>query len=293
MDTAVTVEAVSPGAADGAAALDRAFGWFREVEAKCSRFDPGSELRRLCERPREPVAVTPLLWGALRLAVEVARQSGGAFDPTVGRRMEMRGFDRDYRSGRRIPTGIDPEAGASWRDVSLDGRGRTVTLRRPLLLDLGGVAKGLAVDLALHELDGFAGAAVDAGGDVAVRGVNARGTAWRIGIRHPREPGELCTCLELAGGAVCTSGDYERRAHCDGGGHHVDPRNGAPAADVVSCTVVAPEASLADALSTAATILGAAAGSDWLHRHGVEGLLFTAALERFTTPGFGGLEQCG
>ena len=200
MDTPVTVEVVADATADSEAccdsALGQAFAWFGTVEAACTRFDPASEVRELASRPGEAVRVGPVLFQAVRLALEVARRSGGAFDPTVGPRMEARGFDRDYRTGRSAPSGLRPTAAVSWRDVSLDGRGRTIRLRRPALLDLGGVAKGLAADLALRALAGFAGCAVEAGGDVAVRGVNARGGPWRIGIRHPRRPGAVCAVKE-------------------------------------------------------------------------------------------------
>jgi thiamine biosynthesis lipoprotein len=287
MDTTVTVEAVGPGPGSAEEAIARAFGWFAAVEESCSRFDPGSELRRLCARPGEAVPVGQVLWSALELALAVAEESGGAFDPTVGAAVEARGFDRNYRTGRRERAGAGGE-GATWRDVVLDAGRRTVLLRRPLLLDLGGIAKGLAIDLALCELRAFPGAAVDAGGDVAVRGRSPRGGPWRVGIRHPRRPGTLCATLQLDEGAVCTSGDYERRS--GDGGHHVHPGSGRPVDQVASCTVVAPTAVLADALSTAACVLGPERGIAWLGRQGVEALVVGTDLGRRATPGWSALE---
>ncbi len=294
MDTAVTVEVVGQAAeAEGAAAAERAFGWFHEVESRCSRFDPDSELRRLSARPGEPVEVSTLLFEAVRFALDVARASGGAFDPTVGARMEARGFHRNHRTGRSDPSGIGDAAGASWRDVALDGQGRTITLQRPLLLDLGAVAKGLAIDLAMRELGGFEGCAIDAGGDVAVRGVNGEGAPWRIGIRHPRRPDALCAVVGLGDAAICTSGDYERRSPGpDQGSHLLDPRSGRPVDGVASCSVVAPNAMLADALGTAASVLEPQQAIAWLEGQGVDALLFTPSLERYATPGFARLEQC-
>ena len=308
MDTAVTVECVAPEAPGEAeacgAAAERAFGWFAAVEAACSRFAAGSELRRLCRRPGEAVPLSPLLLRALQFALEVARDSDGAFDPTVGAHLEERGFATEYRSGRATPAGLRPSAAVSWRDVHLDPRRGTATLVRPLLLDLGGLAKGLAVDLALAALEGCAGAAVEAGGDIALRGVNPDGGPWRIGIRHPRQPGALWTTLVLAGGAVCTSGDYERHGP-DGRGHHLDPRAGArsaaglggrhpvpaaPEGALASCTVVAANATLADALGTAAMVLGPGPGLRWLRRQGVEALLLTDGLQSRQTPGWRALQ---
>ena len=287
MDTAVTVEVVGPDLASAEEPLAAAFGWFAEVEGRCSRFDPQSELRQLCARPGQAVAVSPLLWSALDLALSVAGESGGAFDPTIGGAMEARGFDRNYRTGERRRAGGGDRTG-TWRDVRLDPEQRRVTLRRPLLLDLGGLAKGLAIDLALRALEAFPGAAVDAGGDIAVRGHNARGQPWRVGIRHPRQPGALCATLALSAAAVCTSGDYERRSR--GGGHHLNPSSGRPVDAVASCSVVAPTAVLADALSTAASVLGPEAGIAWLGAQGVEALIIGTDLQRHSTPGWTSLE---
>jgi thiamine biosynthesis lipoprotein len=158
-----------------------------------------------------------------------------------------------------------------------------VTLRRPLLLDLGAVAKGFAIDLAAEELSGLAGFAVNAGGDVRVHGRNAAGEPWRIGVRHPRQPDELISALSLREGAVCTSGDYERRS--SQGGHILEPATKSPAGSLVSVTVLAPTAMLADALSTAAFVLGPEAGVKFLEEQGGEGLLITDALERVSTKG--------
>ena len=86
---------------------------------------------------------------------------------------------------------IVSDAAVTYRDVALDPAGRTITLRRPLLLDLGAVAKGLAIDLAARELSPLNDFAIDAGGDLCVAGYNAAGQPWSIGIRHPREDRQL------------------------------------------------------------------------------------------------------
>jgi FAD:protein FMN transferase len=150
---------------------------------------------------------------------------------------------------------------------------------RPLTLDLGAVAKGLAVDAAARELEPYTNFAIDAGGDLFLGGCNHEGEPWSVGIRHPRIPGELIDRLRVSNQAVCTSGDYER------GEHILDPRANVAAGAVASATVVAPGAMLADALATAAFVLGPEEGIHLLERMGVEGLLVTADLQRFETPG--------
>ena len=169
----------------------------------------------------------------------------------------------------------------SYRDVLLDPEQRTITLRRPLLLDLGGVAKGLAVDLASRELAPLEDFAIDAGGDLFLSGHNAGDEPWVIGIRHPREDGQLLDTVRLTNCAVCTSGDYARRN--ERGHHLLDARTRQSASAIASLTVIAPTAMVADALGTAAFALGPDDGVRFLERHGVDGFGVTPALERFGT----------
>jgi thiamine biosynthesis lipoprotein len=166
----------------------------------------------------------------------------------------------------------------------LDAATKTVTLKRPLLLDLGAVAKGLAIDLAARELADFKHFVIDAGGDLYVAGHKAGGQPWSVGIRHPRRNREVIELVRVSDAAVCTSGDYERQG--SGDGHHIlDPRNDRAADVVASATVVAPTAMLADALATAAFVLGPVEGIRLLERHGVDGVLLSPAAGRFSTRG--------
>ena len=283
MGTLVTIEVVR---ADADEAIERAFGWFREIEARCSRFDERSELVQLATKVGGPVQASPILFEAVRFAIAVARDTDGAFDPTVGHRMETRGFNREDRTGRTVRTPLIADERVSFHDVHLDATDRTITLRRPLLLDLGAVAKGLAVDAAARELQAFEGFAIDAGGDLYLGGRNREGKPWSVGIRHPRQDRALIDSLQVRDKAVCTSGDYERRADADVGGHHIlDPRSGESPGHVASVTVVAASAMAADALATAAFVLGPREGLALMQRHGVEGLVVTPSLEKFETPG--------
>jgi thiamine biosynthesis lipoprotein len=288
MGTVVTIQVVGHGEnesqrATRAAAVTRAADWFRSIEKCCSRFDPASELRQLSEQCGTPVHASPMLYAAIEFALAVAEESGGAFDPTVGRRMETRGFDRNYQTGESAASQIESVDGVSWRDVELNSDAQTVTLRKPLLLDLGAVAKGLAVDVAARELEPFTNFAVDAGGDLYLGGHNAEGEPWSIGIRHPREQ-SLIETMQLSNAAVCTSGDYEKKSATEPDVHHImDARSGATATALASVTVVAPSAMVADALATAAFALGPVDGLSFLERHGVRGLMITPSLERFET----------
>ncbi|MGI8914701.1 MAG: FAD:protein FMN transferase [Chloroflexota bacterium] len=301
MDTTVTMFAaafVPPEQFDTLA--ERAFQWFQTVERTCSRFDPTSEVMQLTARSGQAVPVTPLLFQAVQFALAIAELSDGAFDPTVGQALENRGFNRHYVSGASVRTVLPSdvpitEAGRahterpvpiSFRDIRVDASRQTITLMRPLILDLGAVVKGLAIDLAAKELAPLGQFSIDAGGDIYVAGRNQMGGPWRVGIRHPRRPETVAVVLALSDQAVCTSGDYERPAPTDG--HHIiDPRSGQSPAEVASVTVVAPNAMLADALSTAVFVLGPDRGLRLLASQGLDGLLLSPTLERRMTAGMG------
>jgi FAD:protein FMN transferase len=266
------------------AAIERAFEWFRQVERTCTRFDPTSELMALTRQVGTPTPASDILYAAVEVALAVAAASDGAFDPTIGRAMEQHGFNRNYLDGRTVET---PAAAAdvSFRDVHLDPVRKTIALGRPLLLDLGSVAKGLAVDLAARELQPFEDFAIDAGGDLYLAGHNELGLPWRVGLRHPRADDELMATLTASNCAVCTSGDYEQRGVDTPGGHLLDPRTRQAATSIASATVVAASAMLADAMATAAFVLGPRDGLSLLERHELDGLLVTPALEMHATAG--------
>lgn len=263
-------------------AVDRATDWFRHVESTCSRFDSASELRRLCSTSGAPIAVSRTLFEAIQFALAVAEATDGAFDPTVGRQMEARGFDRLYTTDERVSFSGEGDASiARYTDISVDADACTVTLHTPLLLDLGAVAKGLAVDMAARELADMPGFSIDAGGDLYLGGHNEHGAPWSVGIRDPRATDRIITRIDVSDRAVCTSGDYARRtAH----GHHIlDPRGSVPDHDITSSTVIADSAMVADALSTAAFVLGGDDGLALLERHGVQGMLVVADGTHVTT----------
>ena len=287
MDTPVIIELSAPGHDEGTLAerTDRAFGWFAEVERRCSRFDEASELRSLSGRIGEPISISTLLFSALDLSLEVAHLTGGALDPTVGRAMEHAGFNTNYLTGEQVTSPASADSSGTYRDIVLDHDAHTVTLLRPLSLDLGAVAKGLAIDLAARELTGLPGFAINAGGDIFAHGCNPDGEPWRIGIRHPRRNAELLTALRITNAAVCTSGDYER-PQAAGEGHHIlNPVSGSSAGSAVSATVIAPTAMVADALSTAIFVLGPEAGLDLLNRQGVNGMIVGSDLNVVATAG--------
>lgn len=284
MDTLVSIQIVSSSMSRQRSGelIDSAMAAFYDVERICSRFDPESELMQLARHAGEPIPVSPVLFEAIRFACTMAEMTSGKFDPTVGRQQELFGFNRHYLSGTIIDTAY-ASTDVSYRDITLDESLRTVMLQKPLVIDLGAVAKGLAIDMAariLRDVPAVEGFIVNAGGDVYVAGVNERSEPWRIGIRHPQNRDEVICTVRLTDTALCTSGSYERKSPLSEGTHHLLlPGLGESQNEVISCSVIAPYAMMADALSTAAFVLGPIEGMTFMTSSNVDGLMMNADME--------------
>lgn len=200
----------------------------------------------------------------LKQAKQWSIASDGLFNPAIGKLIALWGFHRDDFSSHPPPSASAiAELLAqhpTMDDLSIEGQ--QVSSRNPAVqLDLGAIAKGYAVDLALERLRtlGIQNAIVNAGGNLKVIG-SKDGTPWSIGIRHPSQPGEVLATLKVSGEeSVITSGDYERFFEYQGFRytHIIDPRTGQPTTDLASVTVVDKSGALADAMATALVIAGA------------------------------------
>jgi thiamine biosynthesis lipoprotein len=272
--------------------FERAATAMRAVENACSRFDSDSELVRLVQAPvGSVVPVSVILFKALNFAYEVADWTDGRFDPTVAARMEELGFVQHYLTGAVLHTQDGADPNASYRDIQLDPARQTVQLQRPLRLDLGAVAKGMAVDLAVKELAAFNfdGYVVDAGGDIYAAGLNEQGLPWTIGIRHPLRRDEVILTLQATDVAICTSGTYERTSSRESGSHHIlNAHSKRSARGFISGTAVGPYTMMTDAFSTAAFLYPPDEALEVLTGVGLEGVMITEDLQFVTTPGMGG-----
>jgi thiamine biosynthesis lipoprotein ApbE len=259
--------------------LEAAHAEVVRIDHLMSLYRADSELMSLNGRAGEgPVPISELTFEVLEAAAHYASLSDGAIDITVQPLVDLWGFYRIEQAS--IPPLDKIEAvlqGVGMDRMSLVSSGRTAALESGTALDLGSIAKGYAVDRALAVLRtrGVPSALVDLGGNIGVLGQAPGGRPWIVGIRHPRREG-LIGEVRFRIGAVATSGDYDRYFEVDGKrySHLLDPRTGRPVEGVYSLTVVAPNATAADALSTAAFVLGPERGMALLaHCEGVEGLL--------------------
>jgi thiamine biosynthesis lipoprotein len=192
--------------------------------------------------------------------------------------MEEQGYNRHYLT-REFSENPSADS-VTYRDIVLDGEARTLYLNKPLVIDLGAVAKGFAIDLAANELKDFEGFVVNAGGDLFAGGVDRNGCPWQIGIQHPEKKDQIIHALEISNEAICTSGSYERKSAKLPGMHHIiNPKTGQSPNDWVSSSVIAPFAMMADAFSTAVFLLGYEKGKELIEDVNLKGLFITPELQ--------------
>jgi thiamine biosynthesis lipoprotein len=211
------------------------------------------------------------------LAREVSEATAGAFDATVAPAVDAWGFGPSGK--RRVPSPGELAALSAridWRAIAVDREAGTLAKTRDgVRADLSGIAKGYGVDLAARSLDalGATDYMVEAGGEVRVRGRNADGKPWRIGIERPDAvPQEAFLVVPLDGLSMATSGDY--RIYFEQGGrrfsHEIDPATREPVrGSLASVTVVAKDCGWADAMATALFVLGAERGRAFAVEHGI------------------------
>lgn len=270
MGTTVQIKLLARDEAAGRSSLAAAFAEIDRVEALMSTYQPDSELQRLNRSAGlRPAPVGPDLQRVLQAARAAWEFSEGAFDATYPPLWRL--WKKNLPD--RAPTEPEIRQALSlvgWQNFRWEHGEKTAYLTRPgMAVNLGGIAKGYAVDRALETLRsrGIMHALVNAGGDLRGIGSN-RGAPWKVGLQHPRQPGELLATLPVRDEAVVTSGDYERYIEIDGEryAHILDPRTGRPARELISVTVIGPTAMEADALATAVFVLGARDGLALVNR---------------------------
>jgi thiamine biosynthesis lipoprotein len=271
------VDSATPDAATTLAALPAQF----EAWEQClSRFRADSELSVLNRAHGQWMPVSSTLWTVLMHAQWGARESNGLVTPALLDALEAAGYDRSFDA---LPAHATPAKHSfatkhSWRDIEMDASRCAVRLPHGMRIDLGGVAKGWAAQEAARMLGQYGAALVDAGGDIAVRG-----GPLTIGIANPFAPNETLTAVNVANGAVATSGRDYRKWQANGAWQHhiIDPRTLAPAqTDVLTASAIAPDAVSAEVAAKTMFILGSARALSWIDWRGWAALL---VLENGTT----------
>ena len=263
--------------------METAFAEIERIDALMSRQRPESEANRLGSLAADSaVTCSAEMAHLLRRSQHFAYRTDGAFDVTVGALTRLWNFPEVKRppAAARVDSAL---ALVGYRDLQVE-ESRVRLIRPGLSLDLGGVAKGFAVDQAIERLQklGAPCGLIEAGGDIRYWGEKPDGRAWRFGIQHPRQPERYIEIEDLGLAAIATSGDYEQFFEYEGKRYHhiLDPASGYPGDRAVSATAWAHTAMDADILSTALFILGPEKGIDWIESlPAAEGLVFFADAE--------------
>jgi thiamine biosynthesis lipoprotein len=281
MGTLVELTAVAPSDAIAQAALSAGFQEIRRLENMLSTWIETSELSRVNQAAGlEPVGVSAETFDLLRRALEATEYTEGGFNIAIGPAVRL----WNIPEAPRIPSPLELEIAAQsvdYRRIHLDQSRRTVFLAKPgMQIDIGGIGKGFAAEKAaavMREI-GATGGLVAVAGDFRVFGRRTDGTAWPIGIQHPREPGKILATLDATDEAVSTSGDYERYFLIDGVRYHhiLDPATLQPARLCQSVTIIAPDATTADALATGVFVMGPVRGMALVERLGLGAVIVDA-----------------
>lgn len=292
MGTRITVLVWHEDTETGEAAVRAAIDEIARIERLMSTYMEDSRISAINrEAHAAPVPAGDELYGLIDRALEVSAMTGGRFDITY----DSVGKHYDFRERRKPDAGtIERELeNIDYRFVTLDPEGKTVAFAREgVRINLGGIAKGYAVERAAKLLRerGILHASVTAGGDTRLVG-DRRGRPWVAGIQDPRNEKDIAVVkLPLEDEAMSTSGDYERyfidgevRYH-----HIISPSTGRSASGVQSVTVVGPDATMTDALSTSVFVMGVEEGLALIEKiEGFDAIIIDDAREMHYSSGFG------
>ena len=243
--------------------IDAVMAEMERINQLMSSYIDKSELSRInVNASVAPVNISKETFDLLKLARELSELSNGAFDITYA----SVGYLYDYRNKQRPDDDTINEllSAVDYRHVILDHEQQTVFFASDKVkIDLGGIAKGYAVDNAIRALEklGIKHALVTAGGDTRLLG-DRNGKPWIVGIRDPRDEDKQAVVLPLQNEAMSTSGDYERYFEEDGKRYHhiLSPQTGRSSSQIQSVSIIGPQSVYNDALSTAVFVMGLETG---------------------------------
>jgi thiamine biosynthesis lipoprotein len=302
MGTKFTIVLYAPDEVLANRAFDSAFSRIAALNMQCSDYDETSELSRLSNSSphAQPRPISPDLFRVLQRAQEISTASDGAFDATVGPLTKL--WRRAHRK-RELPAKDRLESAAAavgYQWVHLHPDNCSVQLTRPeMRLDLGGIAKGYALDAALTEIRkvGVSRALVNASGDMAAGDPPPGAKGWKVGIAELDPTAPLTIFGYLANQAIATSGDAFQFVEIGGRrySHIVDPRTGLGLTERSSVSVLAADATTADALASAVSVMGREQGMKLIQKTcNVEAMVVTQTddgIKTVKSPGFDEWDQ--
>ncbi len=248
-----------------------------EVNRQMSTWDPESEISRFNHADStEPITVSEPFAEVVRRALELSKESNGAFDPTLEPLLTLWGFSSESTTSE-VPSEEDilkAKALTGWQKISVHSASLLQKSEPQVSLDLGAIAKGYGVDAVSKLLleNGFKNWYVEIGGELQVYGKNPKGEPWKIGVQYPSTTEEfdrLKGTLQISSGALATSGDYRNYIEKEGQifSHILDPHTGRSVhSTTASVSVYAPDCTLADGMATGLFVMGPEKGLAWVEQ---------------------------
>ncbi len=270
--------------------IDQAVAEIRRIEKMISSWDPESETSEVNRQAGvQPVQVSGELFELISRCLELSKLTDGAFDisyASMDRLWKFDGSMKELPSAEEIKASVER---VGYQKIRLDEELKTVFLpEKGMKIGFGAIGKGYAADKAKDLLlkQGVAAGIINASGDMSSWGTQPGGKPWQVAITNPMDKTKSFGLLPMGEGAVVTSGDYEKFVRFNGKrySHIMDPRTGYPATGIVSVTVFAPRAELADALSTAVFVMGIETGLDRIDQlEGIECIIVDDSGKLFTS----------
>jgi FAD:protein FMN transferase len=291
MGTRWTVKVCARQRPDAAAVQRTIEAQLDSVDRQMSTWRADSDLSRYNTAAAQRWVELPAdCYRVVTTALAIARETGGAYDPTVGRLVNLWGFGPDgRRDAPPLPAAIErARADCGWQRLRCDDARGAVWQPGGVFLDLSAIAKGFAVDqvcAALHEAQ-IRDYLVEVGGELRARGCRGDGRPWYVAIESPEKETQMPLVGVLCDGAIATSGDYLRYFESAGQrySHTIDPRTAEPVSHALAAvTVLHEETMLADAYATAFSVLGADDGLAFAQRHGIAARFVSRAAQGLAT----------
>ncbi len=252
--------------------IDTAIAEISRIEKLISSWDPASQTSEINRNAGiKPVKVDDELFQLIARAIEISKLTDGAFDISYASMDKIWKFDGSMTA---MPTPEEIAASVSkvgFHNIELNKENSTVFLKlEGMKIGFGAIGKGYAADKtkALLMEKGVIAGIVNASGDMNTWGKQPNGEEWKVAITNPMDKNKVFAILPITNGAVVTSGNYEKYVTFNGKRytHIIDPKTGYPASGIISVTVFAPKAELADALATSVFVMGKEAGLDRINQ---------------------------
>ena len=266
MGSRFDITVVADNEAQGEAYIDWAVGEITRIEKLISSWDPNSQTSAInANAGKKPVKVDRELIELIQRAIAISKLTDGAFDISYASMDKIWKFDGSMTAMPDAQTLAGSVEKVGFQNLVIDPEASTVFLKKEgMKIGFGAIGKGYAADKAKQLLieKGVSAGIINASGDMNTWGKQTNGNPWKVAITNPLDKNKVFALLPIVNSAVVTSGDYEKYVTFNGTryAHIIDPRTGYPATGIISATVFAPKAELADALATSVFVIGIEVG---------------------------------